>query len=90
MGYGTNKEPVGLLVAYGYRQSSKIHSEVAAYWKVKGLLNGGGWEVLNIRLNKQNELRMSAPCTCCKNFLFAAGCTGVSYSTNEGIVQLVI
>lgn len=60
----------------------KIHSEVNAIRKAKGLLNWERpFEAINIRLNKKNETRMSAPCKCCKSYLSMLGCKEVHYTT---------
>jgi tRNA(Arg) A34 adenosine deaminase TadA len=63
----------------------KIHAEVDAYRKAKGLLNKREtFEVVNIRLNKDGKTRLAAPCSCCTNFLDVVGCDRVYFSTNVG------
>lgn len=63
----------------------KIHSEVDAYKKAKGLLDKSkNFSIVNLRLNRKGEPRMSAPCKCCMNFLETVGCNGIHYSTDQG------
>lgn len=63
----------------------KTHSEYNAYRKVKGILNPNkGFEIVNIRLNRQPVMKMSAPCGCCYGFMQALGCTDCYFSTELG------
>jgi hypothetical protein len=65
-----------------YKPHQKIHSEYIAYKKARGLLNKQKtFQVVNIRLNKQGNLKLSKPCSCCNNFLKAMGCKTVYFST---------
>lgn len=74
----------------GYHPDSFIHSETDAYRKAKGLLDPKKpFEVLNIRLNKNNELRNSKPCPCCYGFIKAMGASKIYFSTDIGIVRIV-
>lgn len=75
LGYGHNKT--------GYFEP-KTHAEFAAWRKARGLLDDKPFEVINIRLNKRGEPRMSAPCECCSGFLKEMGCKKVFYTTNSG------
>jgi hypothetical protein len=88
--YGTNMAgppPPG----YGYpREFGKIHSEVAAWRRAKGIIDPGyPIDIINIRLNKSNELRMSRPCHCCNNFLRTLDCRHVYYSTEHGFSKMI-
>lgn len=68
----------------------KLHAEVDAYKKAQGLLKRNQlFEVLNIRLNKQNKLRLAAPCKCCTSFLSFNGCKKIFYTTNKETVQVL-
>jgi len=62
---------------------AKTHSEFNAYRRAKGIIKGN-FELINVRLNRQGDLRNSAPCICCQSFLEVTGCTQVWHSTNEG------
>ena len=64
-----------------------VHAEVHAYERSKDKLKGT-FEVLNIRLNRQNALRLSSPCMCCMKFLKIAGCKHVYFSTDVGIASM--
>ena len=65
------------------------HAEVDAYRKAKGILNHDDrFEIVNIRLNKNSDLRISKPCAFCHDFLKAVGCRIVHYSTNEGFERI--
>jgi len=67
---------------YGYRKHSKIHSEVDAWRKARGLLKGDTFDIINIRLNRFGEFRNSKPCENCLYLLQELGCTSFSYTTN--------
>ena len=66
----------------------KLHSEVNAYRKVRNAIGlfdrDKSFEVVNIRLNAKADLRLSAPCKCCSNFLKTVGCGCVYFSTGIG------
>jgi len=65
-----------------YKPHQKIHSEYVAYCKARGLLNKQkSFDLINIRLNKLGEFRLSKPCSCCFNFLQSMGCRNVYFST---------
>jgi len=82
VGFGMNRRssPLTLL---GYPDYSKMHSEIDAYFKVKGLLEKNKpFEVVNIRLTKTNRIVMSQPCPCCSSFLYKSGCDSVWFTTS--------
>ncbi len=86
--YGVNREGTPL-EGFGYPEFGKIHSENDAYRKAKGVLNNQkSFEVVNIRLNKQGETRLSKPCECCYAFLGVVGCRDVYFSTEEGFEKV--
>jgi tRNA(Arg) A34 adenosine deaminase TadA len=63
----------------------KVHSEYNAYRKAKGILQSNKtFEIVNIRLNRSQQMRMSAPCECCYAFLGELGCTRCYFSTDCG------
>jgi hypothetical protein len=84
IGWGMN-HPGEPNKAVGYPSYSKIHSEIDAYTKNRNKL-GKGFEVVNIRLSVNNELRMSQPCGVCQSLLDRVGCTKIIFSTNNGFV----
>jgi tRNA(Arg) A34 adenosine deaminase TadA len=64
---------------------AKSHAEFNAWRKAKGLINNGQeFEIINIRLNKTGEMRMSAPCCCCEQFLNEMGCRAYYFTTMNG------
>jgi hypothetical protein len=66
------------------------HSEVDAYRKAKGLMNKNKpFEIINIRLNRQGEIRLSAPCKCCHQLLQEFGCKTFYYTTDVGMSKIV-
>lgn len=86
--YGTNIDSVPP-VHFGYHNRiedglPKLHSEIRAWRKAKGLLAPIGFEVINIRLNTNGEWRNSRPCSACQELLQALGCFKVWYTTNNG------
>jgi hypothetical protein len=83
-------------VHYGYKNNSldpdyrpKVHSEIAAYKKAKGIMDKNqGFEIINIRLNKHKEIRLSKPCFCCFEILCELGCQKFYYSSELGFLKL--
>jgi len=76
---------------FGYKNHQMIHSENDAYKKAKGLMaKGSSFEVVNIRLNNQGQMRISFPCVCCLSYLKALGCRRIYFSTNVGFADLPI
>ena len=88
IGKGKNKIGKSRFTGFGYSPLSKIHSEVDVYCKVKGILNRENFNILNIRLNKLGQLRLSKPCPCCTRFLIFMGCTVVYYTTDNGFLRI--
>ena len=81
VGFGMNRRssPLTLL---GYPDYSKMHSEIDAYFKVKGILEKNkSFEVVNIRLTKTNKIVMSQPCKCCYKILEKSGCSKIWFTT---------
>lgn len=63
----------------------KRHAEFNAWRKAKGILiQNKSFECINIRLNRLGEIKFSAPCICCSNFLKALGCNKVYFTTDLG------
>lgn len=77
------------IYSHFYSAIAMIHSECAAFKKAKGLLNRTeSFQVINIRLNKKHELRISKPCRCCVEFLSTFNCDKV-YFTNEDKFEVI-
>lgn len=78
-------------IHYGYNKKvrskswrPKTHAEASAYFKARGLLEKNKFfEIINIRLSKQGELRNSKPCDCCAEFLTALGCRCFYFSSSN-------
>ena len=88
MEWGTNRGE-GATPLIGYPEYSKLHSEARAYFKARGLLERGkNFEVINIRLNKRGDVRISRPCKCCSSFLKFLGCRTVWFTTLNGFAKL--
>ena len=67
----------------------KIHAEIDAYRKVKGIMNHNrDFEIINIRLNKKGEIRNSKPCSCCFKLLKELGCSKFWYSFEIGFLKI--
>jgi hypothetical protein len=75
-------------VHFGYSPHSKLHSEYVAFKRARGLLNGNEFDIINIRLNKRGEWRMSMPCSSCWNWLTAVGCNRAFFTTPNGWAKL--
>ena len=71
IGCETNKTG-SVFKVYGYNSYSKIHSEFAVYKKYINYIKNKEFEILNVRLNKNGEIKKSKPCPCCFNFLKAS------------------
>ncbi len=94
IGYGVNQdgEP---LIHWGYKKNKedptydpKIHAEIHAYRKNKGLLDKNKpFEIINIRLNKKGNLMSSKPCPCCSELLRDLGCKRFFYSYENGFLS---
>ncbi len=67
-------------IHWGYRKpeigrpGAKLHAEVVAYKRAKGLLRGRTFSLVNIRLNRLGQLRRSYACQCCRSLLQELGC----------------
>jgi hypothetical protein len=73
------------LTFLGYEPHQKIHSEVDAYKKAKGIMDRSlPFEVVNIRLTKTGRISTSEPCKCCFAFLRNLDCKSVHFTTDIG------
>ena len=86
---GQNRSKAPSQTLFGYPETSGIHSENDAYRKAKGLLDPNkSFEVVNIRLNKQNEIKISKPCPCCYNLIRSVGAKVIYFSTDCGFAKI--
>lgn len=70
----------------GYPKTAKIHSEAEAWQSGVALLNKQKpFQMVNIRLDKKNNLRLSKPCVCCSHFLKKLGCDRVYFSVDNSL-----
>lgn len=65
---------------------SLLHSEIVAYKRASKLLGKQlkSFEVINIRLSRTGELRLSSPCKCCYPLLSELGATKFYFTTDIG------
>lgn len=63
---------------FGYQKELKhrplMHSEIAVFLKLRGLIRDRRFSLINVRLNRFRELRRSSPCKCCFSLLSSLGC----------------
>jgi hypothetical protein len=81
-----------LMKRYGYnRQCGGIHSEVAAMRRAYGIMDRRRpWQMVNISLNALHTLRISEPCTICRSFIKACGCTVCHFSITDGFAKITL
>lgn len=72
---------------YGYEDYSKVHSEVSAYKKARGLLGKDKFEIVNVRFTRSYKLKLSKPCPNCEYLLRQLGCERFFYTTNDGSIK---
>lgn len=81
-------------VHYGYHElrdknfKPKFHAEISAYKRAKRLFDR--FEIVNIRMNKNGDLKLSHPCKCCYGLMKALGCKRFYYSSDMGFLKLDI
>ncbi len=84
----TSKEPP---IHFGYHRNwdgsyrPKLHAELNAYHKAN---IHSSFEIINIRLSKSKELRLSKPCYACFKLLRTHGCQRFWYSDLHGFEVL--
>ena len=82
--WGMNDRNGRVAKYFGYSPHSGIHSEINAYRRARGLISGEHFDIVNIRLNKEGKMKMSAPCSICYNWLKSVGCQKIYFSTEMG------
>lgn len=89
LGFGTNvsHEPP---IHYGYHNlrdgdtfKPKFHSEIRAYLKSKRRIGTKSFSIINIRMNKQGEIKKARPCKTCFALLKNLGCELFVFSDNN-------
>lgn len=75
---------------WGYKPNSKIHSELSAYKKARLLLDRGPFDLINVRLNRQGLIKLSAPCVTCAGWLAANGCRKVWFTSPAGWASITL
>lgn len=79
-------------VYFGYSKRSeapKLHAELTAYRRARGLLKGD-FEMVNILLNKQGDFKKSMPCDICQSWLREVGCRVVWFSHPAGWGKVIL
>lgn len=66
----------------------KTHSEMNVLSKNNRSLKNG-FILINIRLNRSGQPRMSAPCSICRNLLFRFGCKKVYFTHEYGWGKII-
>ena len=71
---------------FGYHPMSKLHAEMAAALKL-GMVNCAGLTMVNIRINRENEISNSLYCRGCSNLVRALNFKDTYYSDSNGHIQ---
>lgn len=95
IGWSTNdfgEPPKGL--GYKCKRDTHLfstrHAEYKALMKCKGIMNfQKNWEIINIRLNKQGDMRISKPCNRCYSLTKDWGCVKYYFTTEVGWAKMV-
>lgn len=77
-------------MGYGARikgAKPKTHSELMAYKKARRILGKRSFQMINVRLNRSYQVRLSKPCVCCDNIMREMGCTKIYYSSEVGFLR---
>lgn len=89
IGYGRNncETPAKHMGYHNRVPTPKMHSEINAYRKTRGILDRAKpFYLVNVRLNKSGEVRLSKPCVCCYSLLNSLGCKQIYYSSEVGFL----
>jgi hypothetical protein len=79
LGKGYNRPATPMI---GYPTYGKLHSEPDAYAQCRGIMDKNvPWSMINIRLSKVGNLKISKPCKCCHAFLKRLGCKELWFTT---------
>ena len=84
MGMNSQKTTHTLLKRYNYYMEG-IHSELDCYIKIRWMdINYSKCVLINVRINRFGQIKMSKPCSCCLSLIKEIGINTVYYTTNEG------
>ena len=78
-------------IHYGYHRSwdetykPKFHAEISAYKKAT---ISETFEIINIRLSRHGEIRLSKPCHPCCKLMTKLGCKRIWFSSEAGFLSL--
>ncbi len=79
--WATNKKESTDKLIHGYTKGNKTHAEYEAVKKIRNHRDLSNIAVVNVRLNKQGDFRLSKPCRKCVDYLKGLGIKTVYYST---------
>lgn len=92
LGMGMNNRDAIVPAHYGYIKRARgwgnrdfvacEHSELNAYRKCRGIIKDR-FEIINVRLTATRNVAMSAPCSCCCDWLKANGCNVIHFTTTS-------
>lgn len=80
-------------VYFGYFKRSeapKLHAELIAYRRARGILSDGPFDMVNLLFNKQGDVKNAAPCDVCQSWLRAVGCRTVWFSHPAGWGKVIL
>jgi hypothetical protein len=81
-------------IYFGYHRfekgsKPKLHAEIWAFKKARGIIDQNkSFQIINIRMNKQGQIKMSKPCKACYNLMTTFGCDRFWYSSEAGFLEL--
>lgn len=85
-----NSNPPPKHFGYGKRikgAQAKTHAEIDAWKRARRIIGKSPFQIINIRLNRSRQLRLSKPCVCCHEIMEALGCTKFYYSSEVGFLK---
>jgi hypothetical protein len=91
LGMGMNNRERIVSPHYGYEKrhrgwgdgfTTAEHAEIGAWRKCRGLIEDT-FELINVRITDGGKVALSAPCSCCSDWLKENGCTHVHFTTNS-------
>lgn len=88
--WGTNKKDGCSHIKFGYPSRSKVHSEFEAVRKAKFWVDLTDSYIINVRLNKLGESKLSAPCKSCKAYLKSQGIKNVYYTIDNDEFEKIV
>lgn len=89
LGYGKNRK-ASLPKHYGYETHCTRHAEIEAYRRLKGLICGKPFSILNVRMTAAQEIRNAAPCKQCYIMMKALGCQEFYFTRDDGKIERLV